>query len=146
MAVVLMPNKMIANGNQAIDGRVCSPVISEPTAERSGAIRETSAPMTAPITTARPNPITARSAVVPMACHSRPVCSWPQRSARVPPGPGKISFFQPRRWMSCHTASTMATASTLGHRAAQPRTSRRRPRCSVGDSTSWASSQASRSA
>jgi hypothetical protein len=75
MAVVLIPNKMMANGNQAIDGIVCSPVISEPTAALSGRILDTSAPITAPISTARPNPMTARSAVVPMACHSRPVFS-----------------------------------------------------------------------
>jgi hypothetical protein len=75
MAVVVMPNRMIANGNQAIDGMVCSPVIREPTAARSGAILDTSAPMTAPITTASPNPMTARPAVVAMACHSRPVCA-----------------------------------------------------------------------
>ena len=33
---------MIASGNQAIDGIVCRPVISEPTAARSGLIRDTS--------------------------------------------------------------------------------------------------------
>src|SRR4029077_6168159 len=56
MVVVLMPNKMIANGNQAIDGIVCSPVISDPTAARNGRILDTRAPMTAPISTARRNP------------------------------------------------------------------------------------------
>ena len=66
---------MMANGNQAIDGIVCSPVISDPTAARNGRILDTRAPMTAPISTARPNPMTARSTVVPIACHSRPVCS-----------------------------------------------------------------------
>ena len=53
MAWVVIPNRMIANGNQAMDGSVCSPVISDPTAARSGLIRDTSAPMTAPISTAR---------------------------------------------------------------------------------------------
>ena len=43
------PKKMIANGNQAIDGIVCSPVISEPTAARSGLILDTSAPTTEPM-------------------------------------------------------------------------------------------------
>ena len=89
MAVVEIPNKMMANGNQAIDGMVCRPVISEPTAARKGRILETRAPMTAPMSTARPNPMTARSAVVAMACHSRPVCSWSQRLARVAPGRGR---------------------------------------------------------
>ena len=128
MAVVEIPNKMIANGNQAIDGIVCSPVISDPTAARSGRILDTRAPMTAPISTARPNPMTARSAVVPMACHSSPVCSWSQRLARVAPGPGKISFFQPLTWISCHIASTMRMASATGHRPAQKRVASRRPR------------------
>ena len=35
---------MMANGNQAIDGIVCSPVMIEPTAARSGGIRATTAP------------------------------------------------------------------------------------------------------
>ncbi len=38
IAAVLRPNSMIANGNQAIDGIVCSPVMIEPTAARSGGI------------------------------------------------------------------------------------------------------------
>ena len=62
---------MIANGNQAIDGMVCSAVIIEPTAARSGLIRDTSAPTTTPMTGRAPNPITARRKVVPMACQSR---------------------------------------------------------------------------
>ena len=65
---------MMANGNQAIDGIACSPVISDPTAARNGRIRDTRAPMTAPMSTARPNPTTARSKVVPIACHSSLVC------------------------------------------------------------------------
>ena len=47
MASVVAPNRMIANGNQAIDGIVCKAVIIEPTAARSGLIRDTSAPTTA---------------------------------------------------------------------------------------------------
>ena len=43
---------MIANGNQAIDGMVCSPVMIEPTAARSGLIRDTSAPTSEPMTSA----------------------------------------------------------------------------------------------
>ena len=45
-------NSTMASGNQAIDGIVCRPVISEPTAER--AIREdtTIAPMATPMTRA----------------------------------------------------------------------------------------------
>ena len=146
MVVVLMPNRMIANGNQAIDGKVCSPVISEPTPARSGGIRETSAPTTEPMTTARPNPMMARMPVTAMACQSSAVPSWSHRLARVGPGAGKMSFFQPLRWISSHPASTMAIARTIGHRAFQPRESRRCPRCSPGASASSDSSQASRSA
>jgi len=36
MAWVVIPKRMIANGNQAMDGSVWSPVISDPTAARSG--------------------------------------------------------------------------------------------------------------
>ena len=50
---VLSPNRMIANGIHAADGSVCMPVISEPTAARSGGMRATSRPMTVPMTTAR---------------------------------------------------------------------------------------------
>ena len=72
MAVVLIPNKMMANGNQAIDGIVCSPVMSEPTAARSGPILNLRRQrVTTPMSTARPKPMTARSLVVAMACHSR---------------------------------------------------------------------------
>ena len=46
------PNKMIANGNQAIDGIVCRPVMIEPTAARSGGILATRTPTTEPITRA----------------------------------------------------------------------------------------------
>ena len=50
---------MIANGNQAIDGIVCSPVMIEPTAARSGGIRATSSPTTEPMTRASAYPTTA---------------------------------------------------------------------------------------
>ena len=70
MAVVFAPNRMIANGTQTIEGSVCSAVISEPTAARSGLILETRAPTTVPMTRASANPITARRSVVPIADHS----------------------------------------------------------------------------
>ncbi len=47
-----VPNRMIANGSQAIDGIVCSPLIIDPVAARSGGIRDTIAPMTEPISIA----------------------------------------------------------------------------------------------
>ena len=135
MAWVEIPNRMIANGNQAMDGSVCRPVISDPTAARSGRIRDTRAPMTAPISTARPNPMIARCAVVAMACHSRPVCACCQRLNRVAPGPGKMAFFQPLRWMSCQMASTMMMASPIGHTAPQTRVTSRLLRGSDGASS-----------
>ena len=134
MAWVEIPKRMIANGNQAMDGSVCNPVISDPTAARSGRIRDTTAPMTAPISTERPNPRTARTAVVAMACQSRPVCSCCHRFDKVAPGPGKMAFFQPLRWTSCHTTSTRRIASPTGHRPPQTRLPSRRPRWSDGAS------------
>ena len=53
IAEVFSPNKMIANGIQAADGIVCRPVISEPTAARSGGMRATRRPTTVPMTRAR---------------------------------------------------------------------------------------------
>src|SRR5215469_2173809 len=119
MASVVVPNRMIANGNHAIDGMVCSAVISEPTAARSGLIRDTSAPTSTPMTMASPKPITARRRVVPTACHSRVVCSNDPRSEKTAAGPGRMSFFQPLRWMSSQMPMTIAIASSLGHTAAQ---------------------------
>ncbi len=52
MADCVVPNKMIANGNQAIDGIVWSPLMIDPVAARSGGIRDTIAPMTEPISIA----------------------------------------------------------------------------------------------
>ena len=52
MADSFMPNRMIANGNQAIDGIVCRPVMIEPIAARSGGILDTSSADTEPISMA----------------------------------------------------------------------------------------------
>src|SRR5215467_16345647 len=119
IAFVVAPNRMIANGNQAIDGIVCRAVISEPVAARSGLIRDTSAPVTAPISTDSAKPMTARRIVMSMACHSWAWCIWSHRLAKTVPGPGSTYVFHPVRWTSSHTPSTRATASSLGHRAAQ---------------------------
>ena len=97
MAEVLAPNRMIANGTQTIEGSVCSAVISEPTAARSGLILETRAPTTVPITSASANPMTARRSVVPIADQSWAVCSWCHRSVRVVAGPGRIALLNPLR-------------------------------------------------
>ena len=52
IADTLLPNRMIANGNQAIDGMVCRPLMIEPTAARSGGILETTAPIAVPMISA----------------------------------------------------------------------------------------------
>src|SRR5262249_3065171 len=147
MALVVAPNRMIANGNQAIDGIVCSAVISEPVAARSGLIRDTSAPITTPMIKASANPITARRKVVPMACQSSRWCICRHRSEKTAAGPGRMSFFQPLRWMSSQMTSTIAIASSLGHTAPQilrpPAESRA---CGISRRSSPASAAASESA
>src|SRR5262249_50358137 len=117
MAAVLVPNRMIANGNQAIDGMVCSAVIIEPTAARSGLIRDTSAPITSPMIRASPNPIAARRSVVAIACQSRTCCICAHRSEKTAAGPGRMALFQPLRWMSSQAPITIAIAISLGHTA-----------------------------
>ena len=56
-------NSRIASGNQAIDGIVCRPVISEPMAIRRMRLRETWSPMIPPISSAAAKPMTARCIV-----------------------------------------------------------------------------------
>ena len=50
---MLWPNRMMANGTQAMDGIVVSAEMIEPTAARSGGIRDTSTPATVPMSRAR---------------------------------------------------------------------------------------------
>src|SRR5215471_2577274 len=119
IAFVVAPNRMIANGNQAIDGIVCMAVISEPVAARSGLIRDTRAPITAPMSTDRANPITARRIVMSIACHSWMCCICSHRLAKTVPGPGSTYCFHPVRWMISHTPMTRPMASSFGQRAAQ---------------------------
>ncbi len=87
MADSVVPNKMIAKGNHAIDGIVCRPLMIEPVAARSGGIRDTIAPMSEPISMASAKPTTAVRTVVPIACQSWACCSWSHRLARPAPGP-----------------------------------------------------------
>src|SRR6202035_1030900 len=119
IAFVVTPNRMIAHGNHAIDGIVCIAVISEPTAARSGLIRDTSAPTTAPMSTESANPITARCIVTLMACQSTACCIWPHRLAKTVAGPGSTYFFQPVRWMICQIPRTRPIASSFGQTTAQ---------------------------
>src|SRR5579859_7214618 len=119
IAFVVAPNRMIANGNHAIDGIVCMAVISEPVAARSGLIRDTSAPATAPMSTDSANPITARRMVMSMACQSWMCCIWCHRLLETVPGPGSTYFFQPVRWMISHAPMTRPIASSFGQTVAQ---------------------------
>ena len=90
---MVAPNRMIANGNQAIDGMVCSAVIIEPTAARSGLIRDTSAPSDRPDDQGQREPDHGAAAWW---------CRWPARAARGAsgptgrrrprPGPGRMSL------------------------------------------------------
>ncbi len=52
MADSVVPNRMIANGDQAIDGVVCRPLMIDQVAARSGGLLDTIAPMTEPISMA----------------------------------------------------------------------------------------------
>ena len=45
-------NRRMASGNHAIDGMVCTPVMSEPTAARTGLTRATTLPTATPMTVA----------------------------------------------------------------------------------------------
>src|SRR6516162_4576506 len=119
IAFVVAPNRMIANGNHAIDGIVCMAVISEPVAARSGLIRDTSAPITAPMSTDSANPITARRMVMSMACHSWACCICSHRLAKTAPGPGSTYCFHPVRWTISQAPMTRPIASSFGQVAAQ---------------------------
>src|SRR5499433_472189 len=119
MALVVAPNRMIANGNQAIDGIVCSAVISEPVAARSGLIRDTRAPITAPMSTDSVNPITARRIVMSIARQSWECCICSHRLANTVPGPGSTNCFHPVRWMISQMPMTRPIASNFGQVAAQ---------------------------
>src|SRR5215831_5855383 len=143
IAGVVIPNRMIANGNQASDGIVCRPVISEPTAARSGRILDTSAPKTVPITSAIAKPRTARWRVVSTACQNSPVRACAHRLLSVTPGPGKTSFFQPDRWISSQTTQTRARAATFGHSPLQARLAACPAPRGAGAATSSASSPSS---
>ena len=52
MACSVRPKRRMARGNQAIEGMVCSPVMSEPMALRSSRNRDTARPMAEPMTRA----------------------------------------------------------------------------------------------
>ena len=127
IAWVVIPNKMIANGNQAIDGSVCSPVISDPTAARNGLMRDTTAPTTAPISTARANPMSGALGRggdrVPQQAGPQLVPQVRQRRARA----GEDGLLPAAEVDQLPDASTIAMASRTGHRPPQARVARRRP-------------------
>lgn len=53
IVATLSPKMMIPNGTHAIDGMVVSALMMDPTAARSGAIRDTRIPTTVPMSRAR---------------------------------------------------------------------------------------------
>ena len=89
MASSLILKSRIASGNQAMDGMVWRPVMSEPMAARSTANLETSAPTTTPMATASPKPQAPRTMVMPMACQSPGVPMSCARRSRTVMGPGR---------------------------------------------------------
>ena len=96
IADVVIPKKMIANGNQAIAGIVCSPVMIGPKAARSRRFRDTATPTAVPISRASPKPTTARPIVVLTACHSTGCWAWLHSSAATVAGLGRMNDgFQP---------------------------------------------------
>ncbi len=116
-------NSRIASGNHATDGMVCSPVISEPTADRSTRLRATRAPTIVPITRANAKPLNPRCSVVHAA--SMFVLKFSTNESHTLRGPGSTySGFQPLHTTSCQTISASATASSFGHAAAQTRAAR----------------------
>src|SRR4051812_49327114 len=122
MACSLSLNSRIASGNHAIDGMVCSPVMSDPMAARRMANRATSAPTTTPITIASAKPTTPRRSVIAIAFQSATVRTSSQSRASTSTGLGRTKTdFQPVQTTSCHKASTITTASTLGQVAVHPR-------------------------
>src|SRR4051794_31409730 len=115
IALSLIWKSRMASGNHMIDGIVCRPVISEPTAARSGANRETAAPTTVPISAARAKPVSARVRVSRTPSQKSPVVITSFRSLTTVCGPGSTySGFQPDQTTICHSNSTITTASSFG--------------------------------
>jgi hypothetical protein len=78
----------IANGNQAIDGMLWSPLMNEPKARRSTRLRETATPSAVPIASASAKPVAARRSVVATADQNFAVGSSSPSSAKTRAGPG----------------------------------------------------------
>ena len=70
IAVSEIWNSRMANGNHTIEGMLCSPVISDPTARRSTELCETASPTTVPTSVAAAKPMAARCMVIPTACQN----------------------------------------------------------------------------
>src|SRR5688500_2723293 len=122
MALSLIWNSRMASGNHMIDGIVCRPVISEPMAARSGAKRETAAPMIVPISTASAKPVTARIMVSWTPSQKSPVVISVPRSPKTVAGPGSTySGFHCAQTTACQARMTIATASSLGQALRQIR-------------------------
>ena len=128
MARSLRPNSRMASGNQEMLGMVCSPVISAPTAIRSGRTLATAMPTTVPITRDTANPTTARRPVVATADQNRSVPSISHSRDRVSAGDARAYCGRhPLQTTSCQVARTSRIARALGQVHAQ--TERRIGRC-----------------
>src|SRR3954470_21546308 len=122
IACSLSLNSRIASGNQAIEGMVWSPVISDPMAARRIEKRATPAPTTTPITIASAKPVTPRRNVIAIAFHRAAVRRSSHSRASTSTGLGSTNSGRQRaQTTSCHTARTIRIASTFGHVAVQPR-------------------------
>ena len=89
IASSLSLKRRIARGNQAIDGMVWRPVMSDPIAERITRNCETRAPTATPIAIAIAKPQTPRRSVIAMACHTSAVPRSAPKRARTSVGGGR---------------------------------------------------------
>src|SRR5215212_5371999 len=122
IASSLILNSRSERGNQAIEGIVCNPVISEPMAARRTANRETAIPMRPPMRIAKPNPQIPRRRVVPRAIQMFPERTSSQSVRNTCSGPGSTcAGFQPDHTTVCQRARKMTIAMSFGQVAAQSR-------------------------
>src|SRR5688500_2660306 len=106
----------MANGTHATDGIVCRPVISEPTAARTGPNRDTTIPSATLRTTDSAKPWAACHSVILIAVTSVPSVARCHRSAKASDGGASTNAgFHWSHTTSCHVASASTTAATLGH-------------------------------
>ena len=133
IAASFSPKSRIASGNQAIDGMVCRPVISDADGGAQHLRRATTAsPSSAPMTSASAKPMKARRSVVADGLPAaRRLARCRRQSRRAPPaGPAGRSRAASRdHTTSCQTSRAMPMAASLGQAADQIRPAERGGRC-----------------